>query len=99
MPCQELCHCHLCVVAIEKNLSAEESRVVIRQLNGERYDHEVWNALYESAVDLAATIVLLSMPRNRACQQNRSNIPVDNPSAYWKLNRSAVHRPLVGGTR
>ena len=69
------------------NVAEEESRVVIQQLNGERNDHEVWNALYESAVDLAATIsVLPSLPRNRAGQQNRPNVPADNPSAYWKLN-------------
>ena len=43
-------------------------------------------------MDLAATNVLLSMPKNRACQQNRSNVTVDNPSAYWKLN---IYLPFI----
>ena len=74
-------------------VAVEESRVVIRQLNGERNDPEVWNALYDSAVELAATIgVLPSMPRNRAGQQNRPNVPADNPSTYWKLN---MYLPFV----
>lgn len=74
-------------------VAVEESRVVIQQLNGERNDPEVWNALYDSAVDLAATIgVLPSMPRNRAGQQNRPNVPADNPSTYWKLN---MYLPFV----
>ena len=46
-------------------VAVEESRVVIRQLNTERNDPEVWNALYYEAVQLAATTVIQpSMPRN-----------------------------------
>ena len=74
-------------------VAVEESRVVIRQLNRERNDPEVWNALYDSAVELAATIgVLPSMPRNRAGQQNRPNVPADNSSTYWKHN---MYLPFV----
>ena len=68
-------------------VAVEESRVVIRQLNTERNDPEVWNALYDEAVQLAATVgVQPSMPRNRGAQQNRPNAPADDPSAFWKLN-------------
>ena len=74
-------------------VAVEESRVVIRQLNNERNDPEVWNALYDSAVQVAATIgVVPSMPRNRGAQQNRPNAPADNPSAYWKRN---MYLPFV----
>ena len=49
------------------HVTVEEFRGAIQPLNGERNDPEVWNALYDSAVELAATTgVLPSMPRNRA---------------------------------
>ena len=68
-------------------VALEESRIVIRLLNDERNDIEVWNALYEAASDLAETVeVQPSMPRNRGGQRNRPNAPADNPSEYWRLN-------------
>ncbi|CAC5424109.1 unnamed protein product [Mytilus coruscus] len=37
-------------------VAADESKVVVRQLNDERNDPDVWNSLYDSAVELAATV-------------------------------------------
>ncbi|XP_053382648.1 uncharacterized protein LOC128549611 [Mercenaria mercenaria] len=65
--------------------AADESKVVTKQLQNERNDPDVWDALYDSAVDLAATIgVQQSMPRHGGAQQHRPNAPA--PSAYWKYN-------------
>ncbi|KAH3884970.1 hypothetical protein DPMN_008956 [Dreissena polymorpha] len=67
----------------------EESCFVICKLNRKRYDSDVWDVLYDSAVELAESINFNpSLPRNDAAarQQNRPNVPVANPSGYWKLN-------------
>ncbi|XP_071123584.1 52 kDa repressor of the inhibitor of the protein kinase-like [Mytilus edulis] len=74
-------------------VAADESKVVVRQLNDERNDPEVWNSLYDSAVELAATVNTdPSMPRNRGAQRNRPNAPAQTPSEYWKLN---MYLPFV----
>lgn len=68
-------------------VAAEESKVILRQLNEERNDPEVWNSLYDSAVELAATVnTEPSMPSYRGAQRNRPNAPAQTPSEYWKLN-------------
>lgn len=65
--------------------ATEECRVVISQLNAERNDPMVWDALFEDAVSIAEQFDLMpTIPRRTPRQQNRANVPANTPSEYWK---------------
>ena len=65
--------------------ATEECRVVLTQLNAERNDPLVWDALFEEASSLADKFDLQpTMPRRAPRQQNRANLPANTPSEYWK---------------
>ena len=64
-----------------------EARVVKTQLSAERNDPEVWNAIYNRSVDLAALVdIQPSQPRRALHQQQRPNTAAANPSDFWKRN-------------
>ena len=65
--------------------AAKEVVTVISQQEQERADTEVWNTLYEDAVELAAKFeVQPSKSCNARKQRHREHFPADNPCQYWK---------------
>ena len=73
--------------------AARETNAVLTVLQNERDDDMVWDALYETSVDLAASIdVDPSIPRRAGRQAHRNNVPADTTSGYWKLS---VYYPFV----
>ncbi|WAR26844.1 P52K-like protein, partial [Mya arenaria] len=58
----------------------------------ERNDDEVWNSLFQKAVDIAGDVgVIPAAPRRYGRQQNRPNAP-GNTSEFWKRN---MYLPFV----
>ncbi|WAR15696.1 hypothetical protein MAR_005801 [Mya arenaria] len=54
--------------------------------HAERNDNEVWNSLFQKAVDIAGDVdVIPAAPRRYGRQQNRLNAP-GNTSEFWKRN-------------
>ena len=73
--------------------AAKEVVTVISQLEQERAETEVWNTLYEDAVELAAKFeVQPCKPRNARKQRHREHFPADTPCQYWKR---AMYLPFV----
>ena len=70
-------------------IAAAESRTVKSILNAGQNDPDVWDTLYQSAVNLAGTLETQpSMPRNRATmhQNHRPNATTEDISSYWMIN-------------
>ena len=64
----------------------EECKVVIAQLRAERTDDQVWDALFQEAIDLAQAFgIQPCIPRRAGRQQHRNNAPAETPSEYWKI--------------
>ncbi|WAR23625.1 P52K-like protein [Mya arenaria] len=58
----------------------------------ERNDNEVWNSLFQKAVEIAGDVeVIPAAPRRYGRQQNRPNAP-GNTSEFWKRN---MYLPFV----
>lgn len=69
-----------------------EAGVVKAQVEAERNDPLVWQALYEKAAEMAQSIdVLPTFPR-AGRQANRPNAPAANASEYWRIN---MYLPFV----
>lgn len=65
--------------------AAKESKTVISMLSAERVNDDLWESIFEEAVDMRV--------RNFARRQcHRGNVPGDNPSEYWKRN---LYLPFV----
>ncbi|XP_062595649.1 52 kDa repressor of the inhibitor of the protein kinase-like [Saccostrea cucullata] len=63
----------------------KETKAVYAVIQNERNDDMVWDALYASAVDFAATIdVEPSSPRCAHRQTLRANTPANSIDVYWK---------------
>ncbi|WAR14709.1 P52K-like protein [Mya arenaria] len=72
--------------------AANDTRVVMVLLQAERNDDEVWNSLFQKAVDIAGDVeVIPAAPRRYGRQQNRPNAP-GNTSEFWKRN---MYLPFV----
>ncbi|WAR31271.1 P52K-like protein [Mya arenaria] len=65
--------------------ATRESQTLIRQFQNERADPNVWEALFQSAKDIAAEFEIEpSMPRLAQRQRNRANPPANDPQQYWQ---------------
>ncbi|XP_033731590.1 zinc finger MYM-type protein 1-like [Pecten maximus] len=65
--------------------ASKEAIVLIAQLRAERMDDDVWDALYQKAIDLASPHdVRPSRPRIGGRQEHRPNQPAETVSEYWK---------------
>ncbi|XP_033762649.1 zinc finger MYM-type protein 1-like [Pecten maximus] len=65
--------------------ASKEASVLIAQLRAERMDDDVWDALYQKAIDLASPHdVRPSRPRIGGRQEHRPNQPAETVSEYWK---------------
>ena len=63
----------------------KETKAVYTVIQNERNDDLVWDALYASAVEYAATIdVEPSSPRCANRQEHRANVPANSIDIYWK---------------
>ncbi|WAQ95792.1 P52K-like protein [Mya arenaria] len=72
--------------------AANDTRVVMVLLQAERNDDEVWNSLFQKAVDIAGDVeVIPAAPRRYGRQLNRPNAP-GNTSEFWKRN---MYLPFV----
>ena len=70
-----------------------ESKVVIEQLQRKRNDQEVWDKLYQKAVDTAALVEEApTIPRANGRQRHRANVPAETPNQYW---RRAMALPFI----
>ena len=73
--------------------AAKEVVTVISHKEQERADTEVWNTLYEDAVELAANFEVQPRKlRNAGKQRHRKKIPADTPCQYWKR---AMYLPVM----
>ena len=69
--------------------AVKEARTIVRQVESERNDQTVWDALYDKSVDMANSVgVDPSRPRanNNLRQQHRQNVPAATVSEYWRRN-------------
>ncbi|WAQ95350.1 hypothetical protein MAR_028040 [Mya arenaria] len=65
----------------------------------ERNDNEVWNSLFQKAVDIAGDVdVIPAAPRRYGRQQNRLNAP-GNTSEFWKRNMYFLFVLIIRNTR
>ena len=63
-----------------------ETGVVIKLCNDERADKNVWNALYDKAVDVSSNFAIHpTMPRRAGRQQNRANPDVQSVSDFYRV--------------
>ena len=73
--------------------AVRESMSVIRILKDERNDDNVWQALFDVAVEMAENVgVVPSKPRVTSQQIHRVNVPSASVSEYWKR---ALYYPLI----
>ncbi|XP_052266172.1 uncharacterized protein LOC127868428 [Dreissena polymorpha] len=67
--------------------AVRKTQVVVQVLKNERADPAVWDALYDEAVDLAASMeVMPSTPRRTSKQQHRDNHPASDSRTYWRIS-------------
>ena len=63
-----------------------EAETIVKILRDERGEDNVYQALYDEAVELAAGVdVLPSKPRRAGRQMHRNNVEADSPFHYWKF--------------
>ena len=63
-----------------------EAETIVKILRDERADDNVYQALYDEAVELGAGVdVLPSKPRCAGRQMHRNNVEADSQFHYWKF--------------
>ena len=71
-----------------------EAETIVKILRDGRGDDNVYQALYDEAVELAAGVdVLPSKPRREGRQMHQNNVEADSPFHYWKF---ALYNVFVG---
>lgn len=74
-------------------LAVQEAKVVLKIIQAERDDPAVWDALVDSATEIASSIdVQPAFPRITKIQRHRPNIPATDASTYWRQN---MYLPFV----
>lgn len=73
--------------------ATDEAKTVKRMLDAERNDPMVWDALFESASEIASLVdIEPSKPRLAPAQQHRPNVATEDVSSYWRIN---LYLPFV----
>lgn len=67
-------------------VALQKAKVVMQMIQNERNDPMVWDALFECATEIAASIdVQPAFPRIAKAQKHRPNIPATDAFVYWYL--------------
>ncbi|KAJ8312273.1 hypothetical protein KUTeg_009646, partial [Tegillarca granosa] len=78
---------HLQSVKCDLLEAVKESKTVIQMFMSERADDNVWDTLYNTAVEMAAEFDIEPVvPRQVRRQQNRANYQMVDPKQYWKVS-------------
>ncbi|KAJ8317583.1 hypothetical protein KUTeg_005487 [Tegillarca granosa] len=78
---------HLQSVKCDLLEAVQESKTVIQMFMNERADDNVWDTLYNTAVEMAAEFDIEPVvPRQVRRQQNRANYQMVDPKQYWKVS-------------